>query len=338
LISERKTLFLPDIGTFFNDNIDLALTMVDQLAQANIPVLKAEILHNADICLESSLKEYYYSPLKKTMIEEDYRKVIERKIVSLEDYEKIFNRVKSKGCELVVSVYDNEGVDFAVNQGVIAIKIASSNITHKPLIEYVAKTENTVILDTGHSTLEEIARAINWFNDLGKKDIIVQHSPLAPPVPIEEHNLKFMQTLGGCFNLPYGLSDHHIGDEMLYAATALGASIVEKGVCPDQLGDEQDRAHALNISQAIFVQKKIDNIARGLGNGIRHLERDREKYHSRMGLIAKMDIVKGGELSDKNIEYAFPVTGLAVEYVGFILGKKTKRPIMAGQPIKLTDF
>jgi sialic acid synthase SpsE len=337
LISERKTLFLPDIGTFFNDDIDLALTMVDQLSQANIPVLKAEILHNANICLESDLKERYYSPSKKTMIEEDYRKVIERKVVPLDDYEKIFNRVKRKGCELVVSVYDNEGVDFAVNQNVIAIKIASSNITHRPLIEYVAKTENTVILDTGHSTLEEIARAINWFNDLGKEDIIIQHSPLAPPVLIEEHNLKFMQTLGACFNLPYGLSDHHIGDEMLYAATALGASIVEKGVCPDQLGDEQDRAHALNISQVAIVQRKIENIAKGLGNGVRGLSRNRDKYISRMGLIAKVNIEKGEVITKNKVDYAFPVIGIPVEEIDLIINKKASKMIFLGQPLNFSD-
>jgi sialic acid synthase SpsE len=338
MISERGTLFLPDIGTFFNDDIDLALVMVDQLSQANIPVLKAEILHNADICLKSNLKEYYYSPSKNSMIEEDYRKVIERKVLPLDEYEKIFKRVRNKGCELVVSVYDNEGVDFAINQGVIAIKIASSNITHKPLLEYVAKTDNTIILDTGHSTLEEISRAINWLNDAGKKDIIVQHSPLAPPVSIDEHNLKFMQTLGACFNLPYGLSDHHIGDEMLYSATALGASIVEKGVCPDHLGDEQDRAHALNISQAAIVQKKIENIAKGLGSGIRNLPRHRDKYISRMGLIAKVDIEKGERITKNKIDYAFPVVGIPVEKIDFVINKKSSTGIAAGQPLQLVNI
>jgi sialic acid synthase SpsE len=338
LLEENKTLFLPDIGTFFNDDVDVALTMVDKLVEANIPVIKAEILHDVNICLESDLSEFYYSSSKQEMIEENYRQVIERKIVSLDSYKKIFGQIREKGCEFVVSVYDNKGAEFAVEQGAIALKIASSNITHQPLIEHVAKMKSTIILDTGHSTLEEISCAVNWANDAGAFDIIVQHSPLAPPVPVDEHNLKFMQTLGNCFDLPYGLSDHHIGEEMLYAATALGASIVEKGVCPDELGDEQDRAHALNISQAVMVQKKISNIARGLGNGVRHLERHREKYRSRMGLVAKMDIANGETLSDKNIGYAFPVMGLAVEHVEFALGRKVKRSITAGQPIKLTDL
>ena len=228
---------------------------------------------------------------------------------------------------------------FVVNQkNVLAVKIASSNITHKPLIEYVAQTDKTIILDTGHSTLEEISRAINWLNDAGKSDIIVQHSPLAPPTPVDEHNLNFMKTLGNCFKLPYGLSDHHIGDEMIYAATALGASIVEKGICPDYLEDEQDRAHALNISQASIVQKKINNIAKGLGGGKRALDRKREKYISRMGLVAKVDINVGDVLNKKNVGYAFPAIGVPVEYIENVLGRVVTKAVASKCPIKYTDF
>jgi sialic acid synthase SpsE len=336
LIKQHKTLFLPDIGTFFNDDVEVALRMVDKLSKANIPVIKAEILHDVDICIQSDLSEFYYSPSKEKMVEENYRDIIERKVISLDLYEKIFSRIKKRGCELVVSVYDNIGVDFAIEQDVIAIKIASSSITHQPLLEYVAKTDKSIMLDTGHSTLEEIARAVNWLNDAGKLDIIIQHSPLAPPISVEEHNLKFMQTLGRCFGIPYGLSDHHIGDEMLYAATALGASIVEKGVCPDELGDEQDRAHALNISDVATVQNKISNIAKGLGSGVKQLDRRREKYNSRMGLVARQEITEGTVLTYENIGFAFPTVGLGVEYIDLVLGKEAKRLISIGQPIHLS--
>ena len=40
---------------------------------------------------------------------------------------------------LVFSVYDTKGVDFSLKIGAIAIKIPSSNINHKHLIEYSAK-------------------------------------------------------------------------------------------------------------------------------------------------------------------------------------------------------
>lgn len=338
LIKQYKTLFLPDIGTFFNDDVSTAIKMVDQLADAGIPVIKGEVLHDADVCLESDFLDFYYSPSTGGMIEENYREIIERKIVSFENYARIFERVRERGCKLVVSVYDYKGVDFAVDQDVLAIKIASSNVTHRPLLEYVAKTNKTIILDTGHSTLEEIARAVNWLNDIGKFDIIIQHSPLAPPVPVDDHNIMFMKTLGECFKLPYGLSDHHIGDEMLYAATALGACIVEKGVCPDDMGDDQDRAHALNISEAAIVQRKITNITKGLGNGVRQFKRDREKFRSRMGLVARKDIAEGDVLTNENTGFAFPPLGIGVEYIEFVLGNKVKQAISAGKPIKQSDL
>jgi sialic acid synthase SpsE len=338
LIKQHKTLFLPDIGTFFNEDVDLALKMVNHLVKSGIPVIKGEVLHDVNICLNSDLSESYYSPTKGKIIKENYRDLIERKVISLDVYSEIFAKIRAGGCELILSVYDNEGVDFSIDQNVVAIKIASSNITHKSLLEYVAKTDRTIIVDTGHSTMEEISRAINWLNDAGKSDIIIQHSPLAPPISVEEHNLKFMKTLGECFQLPFGLSDHHIGEEMLYAATALGACIVEKGVCPDEMEDDQDRAHALNISEVKLVQQKIKNIAKGLGNGVIQLHSDREKYHSRMGLIAKKEIFEGDILSDLNIGFAFPRVGLGVEDIELALGKKANRSILIGQPISLFDI
>ena len=87
-----------------------------------------------------------------------------------------------------------------------------------------------------------------------------------------------MVNLGKTFGLPYGLSDHHDGDEMLYAATALGAAIVEKGVTPEKYLADQDCAHAMFIDDIPEILKRIKNISKSLGNGTRYLRRDREKY------------------------------------------------------------
>ena len=95
------------------------------------------------------------------------------------------------------------------------------------------------------------------------KKIIIEHSPLAPPTNVKFHNLLFMKTLQKTFNYNVGLSDHHDGNEMLYAATALGAVIVEKGVCVDRNKINQDVAHSIQIDELKEVNKKIQNISRG---------------------------------------------------------------------------
>lgn len=338
LLQQHGCLFLPDIGTFFNNNISQALSLVDSLSESQIPVLKAEILHDIDICLNGDFQEHYYSSIDDRLIYENYRSLIERKIVSLDSYKRIFNHAKCRGMSIIVSVYDEIGASFAVSEGCIALKLASSNITNDRLIRYLSSVSLPIIIDTGHSTLEEIARTVNIFNDLGKYNLVIQHSPLAPPAPVDQHNLLFMKTLSSSFGVPVGLSDHHITEEMLYAAVALGASVVEKGVCPDELGDEQDRAHALNISQARIVNYKINNIVQALGTGYRHLNRDRIKYRARMCIYACRNIAKGDLFSHENTDIAFPLDGVGSEFHDDLVGLVSLCDIPKGSPIKPSHF
>ncbi|MDA9244105.1 N-acetylneuraminate synthase family protein [Amylibacter sp.] len=330
----RRPLFLPDIGTFFNQDMSLAKEMVDKLSISGVSVIKGEILHSADICLkENSGKESYWGHCSGAMQSEDYRSLIERKIISLSAYEDLFRYSQNLGMEVVVSVYDFVGADFAKDIGAVALKIASSNITHQPLISHISKLGLPIILDTGHSDLKEVARAISWSKNVAESELIVEHSPLGPPNSVEQHSLNFMNTLGAAFDIPYGLSDHHIDDEMLYAATAMGAIILEKGVCPDDMGDEQDGGHALPISRVKDVLLKINNVYSALGKSTRDLRYDRIKYSSRMGLVAKHNLKAGDKINFDNVTFAFPNKGIGTEYWGDVFGWKLSENISKGQPI-----
>lgn len=334
----KSPIFLPDIGTFFNRDIATAKDLVTQLAASGVKTIKGEILHDANICLKTDVTETYYGHVSQKKISENYRELIERKVVSLAQYRQVFNLAKSLGLNIVLSVYDFEGADFAKELDVMAIKIASSNITHQPLIEYIASLGTPMIFDTGHSTIEEASRAISWARDAGNFDVLVEHSPPGPPNDVSLHQLAFMNTLGIACNCPTGLSDHHCGDEMLYAAVALGATIIEKGVCQNNIHDEQDAGHALPIGQVKQTLLKINNIAAGLGNGYRELPRTRAKYVSRMGLIAKQDIKPGQSLTLENTGFAFPNIGIGTEYWSECQELKVVNKITAGQVIKWSDL
>lgn len=338
LIKKHRTIFLPDIGTFFDNDTKKASRIIDRISKLKLPVIKGEILHNADICLNGKFNETYFNNLSGKMNSVNFRKLIERKVISLKNYEKIFKGIPKK-TSLILSVYDFEGLDFALDQKCVAIKIASSNITHKPLIEYAAKKSKSLIIDTGHSTIEEISRAINWARDKSSKlELILQHSPKAPPNPVNQQNLLFMKNLGSIFNVQYGLSDHHYGEEMLYAATALGAVVVEKGVCEDNSKQDQDRAHALNLSKVKEVNEKIINIANSIGDGTRYLRKDRKKYNSRMCLVAKKNIIKGEKITLEKLRFAFPPIGIGVEDIDFYLGKIINVNKKKGLPLLKKDF
>lgn len=329
-------VFLPDIGTFFNSDMGCALAMVDQLVDAGAKIVKGEILHDPDICLDDDTQIPYVAR-DGSVHSERYRDLIERKTLSLRSYEKLFSHVRGRGADFVVSVYDRSGLDFARSLGACAIKIATSNIVHRPLIEHAARSGLPVIFDTGDSSLEEIDRAVTWARDAGATELVVEHSPYPPPASVDRHDLRFMVEMGQVFDLPFGLSDHHAGDEMLYAAVALGASIVEKGVCPDELLIEQDVAHALPISMFGEALAKANNIHRALGRPSRALKRDRPKKLSRMGLIASRDLQRGDPVKEDNVAFAFPAKGIPVEHWEIVRDLRLQGDVARGQPIRWAD-
>jgi sialic acid synthase SpsE len=330
-------LFLPDIGTFFNQDVKMAILMIKKLHQAGVRIIKGEILHNPNICLEDETKDHYVDS-KNRIVTERYRELIERKVVSLETYEKIFNFCCSLKMDFAVSVYDNEGADFAKDIGAVALKIASSNIVHQPLIEHVAQKKLPILIDTGKSSIEEIARAVNWFKDAGGDEFILEYSPPAPPIPIEHHNMKAMVHLGRTFDCLFGLSDHHSGDEMLYAAATLEASVIETGVCLSKQKTDQDVNHSVEISEVPKVLYTIDLIHKSLGSQSIYLRRDREKYISRMGLVAKRNLSTNDRINHDNVEFAFPAKGIVIEYWELVKDARLKNSVRRGLPIGWNDL
>lgn len=329
-------LLLPDIGTFFNQDMSKAHEIISGLHAAGCDFIKGEILHTPDICLEDDTTETYVGA-DGQLVSENYRRLIERKVVSFAAYEEIFSCCRSLGMKLVLSVYDQAGADFAVKMNAVALKIASSNITNEFLISTVSKMGIPVILDTGKSDMEEVARAVMWARDAGCNELVVEHSPDAPPKPLANHNLNMMKSYQEAFGTLVGLSDHHAGNEMMIASVALGAHLLEKGVCLDQEAFDQDVNHAMRLSEVKALKDAIDNVYVALGHGFRSLERNRDKPAGRVGLVAKKDLMPGDQLSADNVDFVFPARGIGGEYWSLVNGWTVTRSISKRTPVQFCD-
>ena len=62
----------------------------------------------------------------------------------------------------------------------------------------------------------------------GCDDIILLHCISGYPTPLEQSNLRLINTLREKFNVEIGLSDRTLGCTASVAATALGAALIEK--------------------------------------------------------------------------------------------------------------
>ena len=58
-IGEKPTYFLPDIGTFFNKDLNLAKKLIKKLIISGAEVIKGEVLHDPRIVINSSFMEPY---------------------------------------------------------------------------------------------------------------------------------------------------------------------------------------------------------------------------------------------------------------------------------------
>ena len=64
-IDSSSPIFLPDIGTFFNKNLNTAFDLISKLKKSKVKIIKGEILHNADICLRNSSLVNFFDKNKK---------------------------------------------------------------------------------------------------------------------------------------------------------------------------------------------------------------------------------------------------------------------------------
>ena len=147
-----------------------------------------------------------------------------------------------------------------------------------------------------------------------------------------------LPTLRSLFDCPVGLSDHHAGEEMLYAGIALGAHVLEKGICPDDTPADQDVHHALPIGRLAAVLSRCADVHAALGDAMREPPAERPRPLARMGLIARDDLAVGTPLSWETVDFAFPTIGVGAECWGRVRGWRMRRARVKGAAIEWTDI
>ncbi|MFV3077869.1 N-acetylneuraminate synthase family protein [Niveispirillum fermenti] len=346
LSAANPPLFLAEIGTFFNQDTSRAARLIARIADAARAVpeqplaLKGEVLHDPAVCLDDATMETYQSRHGEQR-RERYRDLIDRKVLPLDQYARLFNLVRGTGLPLVLSVYDRAGADFAATEGASALKIASANITNIPLIRHVAGLGLPMLIDTGRSDLEEVARAVRTAQHAGAPGILVEHSPDGHPAPPANHNLRLLRTYAQAFELPVGLSDHHTGEEMMHMAIALGVHLIEKGITDDPDALEQDAAHALDLAALPASLRRLHACWTALGHGFRDKRvgiTGTVATSQRQGLVAARDLLAGDRLDMDNVRFAWPARGVGAEHWDLVAGWTVRTKVAAGTPVGWADI
>jgi len=237
------------------------------------------------------------------------------------------------------SVFDIDRAHLLHEMGMELFKVSSGDITHFPLLRYVASFGKPVILSTGMATLVEVKNAVAVLEEAGCQDIIVLHCTSDYPPDAKEINLNSIKSLTDALDLPVGYSDHTQGIEIPFALAGMSTPVIEKHFTLD--GSLPGPDHKLSLAPYEFqtMVQGIRKIESAMGS---YEKRPTTREQSivtttRRGIKAGRNIEKGESLRLDDVRIIKPMTGLSPEFYELIDGKKVTRSIKVNEPIEKVD-
>lgn len=185
-------------------------------------------------------------------------------------FQQVRDYARSKGCQFICSPFGLKSLEELAALSPDAIKIASPELNHHPLLQRLAeirqeqrlqgRTPVPVIISSGVSTLADIEQALEILSNYGEgntQGITLLHCVTSYPAPEEEYNLQVLQNLGGIFGVEVGVSDHSLDPHLVpVLATACGAHFIEKHITLSRQTEGLDDPVALEPAQfASMVQR-----------------------------------------------------------------------------------
>lgn len=317
---------IAEAGVNHNGSFDTALKMVDAAVKAGADYIKFQTFHAHSLVTAICDAADYQKENAGVQKQQDMLKNLE---LSFDEFKRLKAYCDDKGIGFLSTAFDEDSIDFIASLNPDFMKVPSGEITNLPFLRKMASTGIPVIISTGMSTPEEIAKALHPFRKAGYKpqDIVLLHCTTQYPTPMEDVNLLAMRTVSDSFGHPSGYSDHTLGIEIPIAAATLGASVIEKHFTLDRNMEGPDHKASLQPEELSEMVKSIHNILKALGNGVKEVK-DSEKHNitaARRSIVAARHIPKGKVIEEDDICAKRPANGISPMFWDKVVGSKAQK-------------
>ena len=181
-----------------------------------------------------------------------------------EEYDEIDAYCKEKGIEWFASAWDIDSQYFMRQYDLKYNKVASAMLTDRSLLEAIAEEGKYTFISTGMSTMEQIEKAVQIFND-ADCPYEIMHCNSSYPMKVEDANLNVIHTLRSKFACKVGYSGHEAGIIVSCAAAAIGATSIERHITLDRSMYGSDQAASLELVGLSRLSSYIRDIEVALG-------------------------------------------------------------------------
>ncbi len=336
-MKKNNILIIAEAGVNHNGNIELAKKLIDVAAGAGSDIVKFQTFKANKLAAASAVQAEYQ--VKNTGKSESQLEMLKKLELKYEDHFLLVEYCKSKNIEFLSTAFDEESLDFLVNDlGQKLLKVPSGEITNAPLLLAHAKTGLDIILSTGMATLSEIEMALSvlafgycnsleapsidnfgkaYFSDKGKaclkEKVTILHCTTEYPAPLSDINLNAMATIEQAFKLPVGYSDHSEGILVPTVAASKGATIIEKHFTLDCNMEGPDHKASLEPKELIEMISLIRKVEIVQGDGIKgpRPSEVKNKPIARKSIVAARKINKNEIIKAEDIAIKRPGNGVS---------------------------
>jgi len=321
------TTIIAEAGVNHNGSVDIAKKLIDFAKDSGADFVKFQTFKTeALVTRKADIAKYQKKLAEKDKSQFNMLKKLELNRI---EHEELIQHCEKKGIRFLSTAFDHESIDLLAELNIPFFKIPSGEITNLPYLRHIGSMGKPVVMSTGMATLEEIRDAMNVILKAGaeKDQISILHCNTEYPTPMEDVNLKAMNTIRDELGVDVGYSDHTLGIEIPIAAVALGATIIEKHFTIDRKLYGPDHAASLEPDELKAMVAAIRNIEKAMGNGVKKPSPSEMKNLPivRKSIVAKKLIKKGEIYSEDNLAVKRSEVGISPMEWDRVLGKKSKQ-------------
>lgn len=332
-----NTLVIAEAGVNHGGRLDTALLLVDAAAAAGADAVKFQTFKADRLVTRDAAKAGYQAVA--TGQTESQHAMLQRLELTAPMHHALIERCAARNIRFLSTGFDLESLNLLAELGQDVFKIPSGEITNLPYLRHLGRFGKDVLLSTGMATLAEIEAALNVLATAGtpRSRVTVLQCTTDYPAPIDEVNLRAMQTIRERLGVAVGYSDHTLGIEISLAAVAMGATVIEKHFTLDRTSEGPDHQSSLEPAELAAMVRGIRLIERAMGDGIKRPGPAEAKnlVVVRKSLVAARAIRAGEVFDASNVTVKRPGSGLSPMRWDDVIGRQAPRAFAEDELIEL---
>jgi Sialic acid synthase len=326
-------LVIAEIGINHNGDLKVAKEMVDAAKKAGAEVVKHQT-HIVEDEMSLEAKKVIPGNSDKSIYQ-----IMSEAALNEEDEYELKQYVEEQGMIFLSTPFSRAAADRLHKWEVQAYKIGSGECNNYPLIKHIASFGKPIILSTGMNDIPSVKKAVEIIESFHIPYALL-HTTNLYPTPPELVRLGGMTALKEHFpNAIIGLSDHTINNNACLAATALGASILERHFTDSKKRLGPDIINSMDIDEMAELIMSSNEIFKMRG-GVKEAAKEEQVTidFAFATVVAIQDIKAGEVLSKDNIWVKRPGTGeIKAELYETLLGKKVNTDITKDKHLTWKD-